>query len=68
MSADAEEGKGVTSQMSDFHDGLSTCNAKRAYGRYLTQGDPFGYDAVSEWVDAINESVPNMAGRTQGNA
>lgn len=45
--------------MTDFRDGLSTCDAKRASGRYLTQGDPFGYDAVSEWVDAIIESIPN---------
>lgn len=39
---------------------LSDEQQKRAAGRYLTEGDPFGYDAVSEWVATI---VGATAGR-----
>lgn len=39
--------------MADFRDGLDESQSKRAAGQYLTQGDPFGYEAVSKWVDAI---------------
>ena len=37
----------------DFRDGLTAQQAKRAAGQYMTQGDPFGYDAVAEWVNSI---------------
>lgn len=39
--------------MTDFRDGLDEQQAKRAAGQYLTEGDPYGYDAVSDWVDAL---------------
>lgn len=36
---------------------LSDEQRKRATGRYLTEGDPFGYDAVTEWVGQIIEAT-----------
>lgn len=43
--------------MTDFRDGLDEGQSKRAAGQYLTQGDPFGYDAVSDWVDGIANAI-----------